>query len=75
VALVPDTRQEPRVAYSIDEVARLVGKSYKVVHAWVHSGELGSVRIGGAILIPVAELARVFPFDTASPPEPRAATG
>ena len=75
VTPVPDTRQEPRVAYSVREVAELCGVSYWVAARWVRKELIKSIDMAGCRLVPVAELARLFPFDTTSPPEPRSATG
>lgn len=43
---------ESRLAYTIDEVAELVGVHRTTVYDWVRDGRLGSVKIGGSRRVP-----------------------
>lgn len=43
---------QDRFAYSMQEVADLLGVSYMSVHRAVQRGELPSARLGGRVLIP-----------------------
>ena len=49
-----------RAAYRVDEVATLLGVSARTVRRWLAAGELRSVRLGGVVLIPTAELDTVL---------------
>jgi excisionase family DNA binding protein len=48
-----------RIAYSVAEVAALLGKHSNTVYGWVRSGALPSERIGNTIYIPKWALARL----------------
>jgi excisionase family DNA binding protein len=48
-----------RIAYSVAEVAGLLGKHVNTVYGWVRSGALPSERIGNTIYIPKWALARL----------------
>jgi excisionase family DNA binding protein len=54
-----------RIAYTVAEVAALLGKHVNTVYGWVRSGALPSERIGNTIYIPKWALARL----QAPPPE------
>jgi excisionase family DNA binding protein len=54
-----------RIAYTVAEVAALLGKHSNTVYGWVRSGALPSERIGNTIYIPKWALARL----QAPPPE------
>ena len=54
-----------RIAYTVAEVAALLGKHINTVYGWVRSGALPSERIGNTIYIPKWALARL----QAPPPE------
>ena len=60
-----DASQADRIAYSVAEVAALLGKHINTVYGWVRSGALPSERIGSTIYIPKWALARL----QAPPPE------
>lgn len=47
---------EPRLAYSVEEVAALLGAGHRTVYRWVGDGTIRSVKIGGLIRIPVSAL-------------------
>jgi excisionase family DNA binding protein len=46
-----------RIAYTVAEVATLLGKHVNTVYDWVKAGALPSERIGGSIYIPKWALA------------------
>jgi excisionase family DNA binding protein len=48
-----------RIAYTVAEVAALLGKHSNTIYGWVHSGALPSERIGNTIYIPKWALARL----------------
>ena len=50
-----------RIAYTVAEVAALLGKHRNTVYGWVRSGALPSERIGNTIYIPKWALARLRP--------------
>jgi excisionase family DNA binding protein len=54
-----------RIAYTVAEVAALLGKHSNTIYGWVRSGALPSERIGNTIYIPKWALARLL----APPPE------
>ena len=54
-----------RIAYTVAEVAGLLGKHINTIYGWVRSGALPSERIGNTIYIPKWALARLL----APPPE------
>jgi excisionase family DNA binding protein len=48
-----------RIAYTVAEVAALLGKHPNTVYEWVRKGALPSERVGGSIYIPKWALARL----------------
>ena len=52
-----------RVAYTVAEVAALLGKHSNTIYGWVRSGVLPSERIGNSIYIPKWALARLISPD------------
>ena len=48
-----------RIAYTVAEVATLLGKHSNTIYGWVRSGALPSERIGNTIYIPKWALARL----------------
>jgi excisionase family DNA binding protein len=48
-----------RIAYTVAEVAKLLGKHSNTVYGWVRVGALPSERIGNTIYIPKWALARL----------------
>ena len=54
-----DASQVDRIAYTVAEVAALLGKHSNTIYGWVHSGALPSERIGNTIYIPKWALARL----------------
>jgi excisionase family DNA binding protein len=53
------TASADRIAFTVAEVAALLGKHSNTVYGWVRSGALPSERIGNTIYIPKWALARL----------------
>ena len=62
-----------RIAYTVAEVAALLGKHSNTIYGWVHSGALPSERIGNTIYIPKWALARLISPVADDEPAPAAA--
>ena len=52
-----DPSQGDRIAYTVAEVATLLGKHINTIYLWVQRGSLPGERIGGTIYIPKWALA------------------
>jgi excisionase family DNA binding protein len=52
-----------RIAYTVAEVAELLGKHVNTIYGWVGSGALPSQRIGGTIYVPKWALASLVAPD------------
>jgi excisionase family DNA binding protein len=61
-----------RIAYTVAEVAALLGKHSNTVYGWVRSGALPSERIGNTIYIPKWALARLLSPAANEQPAPAA---
>jgi excisionase family DNA binding protein len=69
-------RQDPagesgRIAYTVAEVATMLGKHINTIYLWVQHGALPSERIGNTIYIPKWVFARLISPDPDTP-SPRA---
>jgi excisionase family DNA binding protein len=60
---LPSTADRDRIAYTVAEVAALLGKHINTVYGWVRTGALPSERLGGTIYIPKWALARLISPD------------
>ena len=67
------TARVDRIAYTVAEVAALLGKHSNTIYGWVRSGALPSERIGNTIYIPKWTLARLISPNTHDEPAPAAA--
>jgi len=61
-----------RIAYTVADVAQLLGKNVGTVYDWVQKGALPSQRIGGTIYIPKWALADLLAPAANAPPVPPA---
>ena len=61
----------PRVAYSVEEVAAILGISLSCAYDCIRRGELPSVRLGRRIVIPVAALTALLDQTTSRPSNAR----
>jgi excisionase family DNA binding protein len=52
-----------RIAYTVAEVAKLLGKHSNMIYEWVGRGALPSEKIGGTIYVPKWALARLVAPD------------
>ncbi len=62
-----------RVTYRVREVAEMLGIHERTVWRWLREGRMRSVKVGGATLVPAAEVARLIhpvPAPTATAPDP-----
>jgi excisionase family DNA binding protein len=73
-----DPSQVDRIAYTVAEVAALLGKHSNTIYVWVQRGSMPAERIGGTIYIPKWALARLISPDAdhalaaaANPTSPR----
>ena len=48
-----------RLTYSVDEVSVALGRDPATIWCWVKAGTIASVKVGGARLVPAAELRRI----------------
>ena len=63
--VLPDAPLElPRLlGYRRKDFARGLGVSLPTVERWIAAGEVRTVKIGGTVIIPAAEAARVLGYD------------
>jgi excisionase family DNA binding protein len=55
-----DASQVDQIAYTVAEVAALLGKHINTIYLWIQRGSLPAERIGGTIYIPKWALARLI---------------
>lgn len=48
------------LAYSVRDIAELVRVSDRTVWRWIKAGELRSVKVGGSVRVPAAEVEKLF---------------
>jgi excisionase family DNA binding protein len=56
---VPEVDKHKRLAYSVSELARLLGTHRVTIWRMISRGELKTTRVGGRHLIPTTELRRL----------------
>jgi excisionase family DNA binding protein len=65
-----DPAGESRIAYTVAQVAHLLGKHPNTVYGWVEAGKLPSKRIGNTIYIPKWALADLLDPVAGAEPTP-----
>jgi excisionase family DNA binding protein len=68
MSVLPDAPSElPRLlGYRRRDFARALGVSLPTVERWISAGEVRAVKIGGTIIIPAGEAARVLGYEAPS---------
>ena len=64
------TTERGRIAYSVAEVAAMLGKHPNTIYEWVQRGALPAEKLGGTIYVPKWALARLLspaPHDQRAP--------
>jgi excisionase family DNA binding protein len=68
------TAERGRIAYTVAEVAAMLGKHPNTIYEWVQRGALPAEKLGGTIYVPKWALARLLSPATPDEPAP-AGTG
>jgi excisionase family DNA binding protein len=68
---IQPTAKGGRIAYTVAEVAAMLGKHPNTIYEWVQRGALPAEKLGGTIYVPKWALARLL--SPATPDEPAAA--
>ena len=64
-----------RIAYTVAEVAAMLGKHPNTIYEWVQRGALPAEKLGGTIYVPKWALARLISPVTHDQPAPAGAGG
>ncbi len=74
---VQPTRERGRIAYTVAEVAAMLGKHPNTIYEWVQRGALPAEKLGGTIYVPKWALARLLSpaAHEQPPPAPAASAG
>ena len=67
------TAKRDRIAYTVAEVAAMLGKHPNTIYEWVQRGALPAEKLGGTIYIPKWALARLLSPAPHEQPAPAAA--
>jgi excisionase family DNA binding protein len=67
------TTERGRIAYTVAEVAAMLGKHPNTIYEWVQRGALPAEKLGGTIYIPKWALARLLSPAAHDEPAPAAA--
>ena len=67
------TTERRRIAYTVAEVAAMLGKHPNTIYEWVQRGALPAEKLGGTIYIPKWALARLLSPAAHEQPAPAAA--
>ena len=67
------TTERGRIAYTVAEVAAMLGKHPNTIYEWVQRGALPAEKLGGTIYVPKWALARLLSPATHDEPAPAAA--
>ena len=70
---VQPTTERGRIAYTVAEVAAMLGKHPNTIYEWVQRGALPAEKLGGTIYVPKWALARLLSPATHDQPAPAAA--
>jgi excisionase family DNA binding protein len=57
---IQPTREGGRIAYTVAEVAAMLGKHPNTIYEWVQRGALPAEKLGGTIYVPKWALARLL---------------
>jgi excisionase family DNA binding protein len=57
---IQPTRERGRIAYTVAEVAAMLGKHPNTIYEWVQRGALPAEKLGGTIYVPKWALARLL---------------
>ena len=69
------TAERGRIAYTVAEVAAMLGKHPNTIYEWVQRGALPAEKLGGTIYVPKWALARLLSPDAHEQPAPAGAGG
>ena len=70
---IQPTTERGRIAYTVAEVAAMLGKHPNTIYEWVQRGALPAEKLGGTIYIPKWALARLLSPAVGDEPAPAAA--
>jgi excisionase family DNA binding protein len=70
---IQPTRERSRIAYTVAEVAAMLGKHPNTIYEWVQRGALPAEKLGGTIYVPKWALARLLSPAAHDQPAPTAA--
>jgi excisionase family DNA binding protein len=70
---IQSTAERGRIAYTVAEVAAMLGKHPNTIYEWVQRGALPAEKLGGTIYIPKWALARLLAPAPHEQPAPAAA--
>ena len=70
---IQPTTERGRIAYTVAEVAAMLGKHPNTIYEWVQRGALPAEKLGGTIYVPKWALARLLSPATHHEPAPAAA--
>jgi excisionase family DNA binding protein len=72
---IQPTTERDRVAYTVAEVAAMLGKHPNTIYEWVQRGALPAEKLGGTIYVPKWALARLLSPAAHDQPAPAGAGG
>lgn len=55
-----DNQQVPKEFESLRELAQRTGKTYRTLHRAVRARKIKTVRFGGSVMVPKAEVSRIL---------------
>ena len=72
---IQPSRERGRIAYTVAEVAAMLGKHPNTIYEWVQRGALPAEKLGGTIYVPKWALARLISPASHEQPAPAGAGG